>query len=188
MKEGPLNNISGQQSPSTKQVKQHLGDSSRALADLTVDMIYDNPGLLKNLVELSITGSDPYAQRASRVVSICCERFPELFKPYNSLIINKIREIHSKSVLRNFLKIYAEVPVGLTNKSKSVLLNQCFDFLTSPDYPVAVKAYSIQILYNLSREIPEIGLELYNLLDDQLPASSPGYASRAKKIMKKLAH
>jgi len=187
MKEDFLNNISRQQQPSTEKIKQHLGDSSRALADLTVNMVYDSPELLKYLVELSITGTDPHAQRASRVVSICCEHFPELFKPYNSLIINNLEKIHSRSVLRNFLKIYAEIPVGLTKKGKSVLLNQCFDFLASPDYPVAIKAYSMQILYNLSLEIPEIKPELYYLIDDQLPFSSPGYASRAKKILKKLS-
>jgi hypothetical protein len=177
-----------QQEPSTEQVKQHLGDTSRALADLTANMVYDNPKLLRNLVELALTGIDPHAHRASRVVCICCEHFPELFKPYSALIINMLKKIPSKSVLRNFLKIYAEVPMKITNKGKLVLLNQCFDFLTLPDFPVAVKVFSMQILYNLSREMPEIGLELYNLLEDQLPFSSPGYASRAKRIMKKLVH
>jgi hypothetical protein len=166
-------------------VKELLADSSKKLADLTASMVYDNPPLLKLLIETSWLDEDPWSQRASRVVSICCCRFPELFQPHCIPIINHLKKLHVESAIRNYLKILAEVPVTLKNREKTLLLNLCFDYL-SGNYSVAVKVYSMQILYNLSLEIPEIGVELCHILEENLPDASPGYRSRSEKILRKL--
>ena len=166
-------------------VKRLLADSSRKLADLTASMVYDNPALLKLLIEVSWLDEDPWSQRASRVVSICCCRFPELFQPHCSTIISRLKKVHAESVIRNFLKILAEIPVTLKDRNKTVLLNLCFDYL-SGNYAIAIKVYSMQILFNLSLEIPEIGVELCHILEESLPDASPGYRSRGEKILRKL--
>ena len=169
----------------SERILKHLADSSRTLADLTASMVFDNTLLLKPLIEVSWLDRDPWSQRASRVVSICCCRFPELFKPYCSEVIRKLDGLHSEGVRRNFLKILAEAPVKFTKKDKSYLVNLCFDYL-SGSFSVALKIYSMQVLYNLSLEIPEIGIELSNLIEENLPDSSPGYRSRGEKILRKL--
>jgi hypothetical protein len=166
-------------------IMKQLPDSSRALVDLTANMVYDEPSLLKPLIEVSWLNQDPWSNRASRVVSVCCCRYPELLKPYPASIIQKFTTLNSEGVIRNYLKIFAEVPVKLTDKYKSILLNLCFDYLTK-SYAVAIKVYSMEILYNLSDEIPDIKGELYNLIEEQLPESSPGFRSRGGKILKRL--
>jgi hypothetical protein len=166
--------------------KKLLADSSRKLADLTASMVYDNPKLLKLLIEVSWLDEDPWSQRASRVVSICCNRFPEMFQPHCASIIKRLKKVHVESVIRNFLKILAEIPVTLKDRDTTQLLNLCFDYLTG-NYTVAVKVYSMQILYNLSLEIPEIGVELCHILEEGLPDASPGYRSRSEKILRKLS-
>jgi hypothetical protein len=168
-----------------EKLKQHLSESSRALAYLTADMVYENPALMASLVELSWT-TDPHAQRSSHIVCICTLRFPELIKPYSSTIIKKLEHARSEGVIRNFIKIFAEVPVALTKMDKSRLINLCFNYLTTSRYAVAIKVFSMQVLYNLSREFPEIGMELILILQDQYHGSSPGYRSRAQKILRKL--
>lgn len=161
-------------------IREHLSDSSRLLADLTASMVYDKPELLKPLIELSYGDSGPLPQRASRVVSICCCRFPELFKPYCSDVIRKLESLHSEGARRNFLLILAETPVKLTKKDKSLLVNLGFDFMTG-NFSIAVKVYSMEILYKLSLEMPEIGVELSNLIENSLADSSPGYQSRVER-------
>lgn len=169
-----------------QQVKEHLGDSSKKLADLTVNMVIDNPTLIEPLLEISYTETGPLSQRASRIVSIYCCRFPEMLKPHVSKIIDHLSKLKSEGPLRNFLKIFSEVPLNLNNKSKSILLNLCFDYL-SGNCSIAVKAYSMDILYRMSIEIPEIKNELYHLIESQMPDFSTGLKSRGKKILKKLA-
>jgi|WetSurSiteA1Bulk_404760.scaffolds.fasta_scaffold05527_5 hypothetical protein len=169
----------------TEQIKQHLVDSSRHLADLTASMVYDNPSLLKALIDVSWLDRDPLSQRAARVVSICCCNFPELFKPFERVVIRKLKELSSEGTLRNYLKILSEVPLELTAKDRTRLMNICFDYLTGR-YPVAIQVYSMEILYNLSRKNPEIGIVLSNIVLENLPGSSAGYRSRGNRILKKL--
>jgi hypothetical protein len=180
-----MNTEEGKLTFTREMIIQQLSDSSRALVDLTANMVYDEPLLLKLLIEVSWLDKDPWSNRASRVVSVCCCRFPDLLKPYTSSIIKKLIALNSESVIRNYLKIFAEVPIKITNKNKSMLLNLCFDYL-SHSYAISVRVYSMEILFNLSDEIPEIKRELYILIDEQLPESSPGFRSRGEKILKKL--
>jgi hypothetical protein len=166
-----------------EQARMQLGDSSRALSLLTASMVYEEPSLFSIFIELALQDEKHYAERASRVICICSHSFPELFKPHCSRVIAALKNLRSDGAMRNLLKTLAEVPVKLTKKDKSILLNQCFDYLVSNDYPIAVKVFSMQILYNLSGEIPEIGEELYRILEEKMPDASTGYRSRARRIM-----
>jgi len=166
-------------------VKEQLSDSSKAIADLTSNMVYEEPGLLKPLLDISWNDKEPWSQRASRVVSICCCKFPDLAKPYVSDIIRKLPVQKSEGARRNFLKFFTQGKVRLKSRDKSILLNACFDFLTG-HYSVAVKVYSLDILYILSRDLPDIQRELYEIIMDQMEDSSAGYKSHATKILKKL--
>jgi hypothetical protein len=81
------------------------------------------------------------------------------------------------------MKIISEVPLKLSRSDKSILVNLCFDYLVSGRYPVAIRVYGMQVLYNLSHEFPEIGQELAQILEDQMPDETPGYRSRARRIL-----
>ncbi len=165
------------------QARMQLGDSSRALSLLTASMVYEEPSLFSILIELALQDEKHYAERATRVICICSHSFPELFKPHCSRVIASLKNLTSEGAMRNFLKTLAEVPVKLTKKDKSILLNQCFDYLVSNDFPIAVQVFSMQILYNLSEEIPEIGEELCRILEEKMPDASAGYRSRARRII-----
>jgi hypothetical protein len=169
-----------------EQARMQLGDSSRALSLLTASMVYEEPSLFGIFIELTLLDEKHYAERASRVICVCSHNFPELFKPHCSRVIAELKNLRSEGAMRNLLKTLAEVPVKLTKKDKSILLNQCFDYLVSNDYPIAVQVFSMQILYNLSCEIPEIGEELFRILEERMPDASAGYRSRARRIMRQL--
>jgi hypothetical protein len=166
-----------------EQARMQLGDSSKALSLLTANMVYDEPSLFGIFVELALKDEKYYAERASRVICICSHEFPELFRPHCSRVIAGLKNLRSEGAMRNFLKTLAEVPAKLTTKDKSILLNQCFDYLVSNGYSIAVQVFSMQILYNLSCEIPEIGEELYRILEEKMPDASAGYRSRARRII-----
>jgi hypothetical protein len=171
---------------SEETMKQQLADSSKTLAELTASMVYDNISLLKPLLKISFLEDNSLSQRASRVFTICCCRFPELIKPYLTDILNRLPDIRSEGSRRNLLKLFAEAPVSLSRRQQSILMNLCFDYLVG-NYTVAVKVYSMEILYKLSTVYPEISQELYCLIEEQLPESSAGFKSRGSKILKKLS-
>jgi hypothetical protein len=166
-------------------LKTHLADSGRKLADLTAGMVYEKPSLLKSLLELTWLDQEPWSQRASRIISICSENSPELILPHVSEVIRKLCKFKSEGARRNFLKILMVLDLKLNSRDKTALLNACFDFLTG-NYSVSVKVYSMDIIYKLSIDIPELQHELTEILTNQNGNISAGYKSRSLKIIKKI--
>ena len=168
------------------QIKEHLSDSGRKLADLTASMVYDDPSLLLPLLKISYSDEYPWCQRASRVISLCGSNAPELVQPYVSEIIRRLKNQQSESVRRNFLKLFCDTDYRLKTKDRSILLNLCFDYLAG-SFSIGVKVYSMDVLYKLSLELPEIQRELYEIIENGLPEASAGYKSHGMKVMKKIA-
>jgi hypothetical protein len=172
--------------PSADKLKENLVDSGRKTADINAEITLRNPLLIKPLLELSYRCESPWCQRASRIISLSAAEKPDIIQPYSSEMIRRLSSFTSESVIRNFLKIYMEVPVKLTKRDKEHLLNACFDFLAG-DFSVGVKVYSMDILYALSDDFPEIRKELYFLVESQIEDASAGFKSRGSKILKKLS-
>ncbi len=58
----------------------------------------------------------------------------------------------------------------------------CFSYVESPAEAVAIKATSLTVLYNFSKQYPEILPEIKLLIEGQSPYQTAAFKSRAKKI------
>ncbi len=65
--------------------------------------------------------------------------------------------------------------------------DQCFQYLSSSQEPIAVKVFSMTVLYNISQHIPEFGKELKLLIEDQYDIGSAGFKARGRRILAALA-
>jgi len=70
----------------------------------------------------------------------------------------------------------------IAEKYHGILLDICFEWLSAEDRTVAEKVYAMQIIANHLKLYPELINEFIEVLDDQTPKNSPGFASRAKRI------
>ena len=59
----------------------------------------------------------------------------------------------------------------------------CFDFIQSNEIAIAVKAFSLTILQNLSRQYPDIIPELKLIIEERWEHETAAFRSRAKKIL-----
>ncbi|MES1218558.1 MAG: hypothetical protein ABUT20_23845, partial [Bacteroidota bacterium] len=66
------------------------------------------------------------------------------------------------------------------------VMSLCFNYIISPAEPIAVKAFSLTVLQNLSIQYPEIKQELKTIIEDRWDFESTAFKSRAKKILKQL--
>jgi len=64
--------------------------------------------------------------------------------------------------------------------------DECFHYLVSADQPVAIKAFSMSVLYNLTRDLPDLARELRISIEDQLHSASAGFKARARKVLAQL--
>ena len=163
-----------------------LIDSSRITAEMAVHTIGENPVLFKKVLDFALEDNDQYAMRAARVIYLSSTKHPELIKPYFNNIIHALSGFENDGLKRSMTRILSEHCTEPDEESQGVLVNICFKYLMDSDEKIALKIYSMDILYNLSQLYPEIKKELIYSIENQLPYSSAAIKSRGKKMMRKL--
>ena len=131
--------------------------------------------------------SDEYrlAQRAAWSVSWAAKKNPDLIYPYIKELVELLprKDVHN-AVIRNSVRILQqiEIPENLHGE----LMNYCFMFIESPATPIAIKAFSLTTLFNLSKTYPEIKNELKLIIEEQWNNETAAFKSRGKQIIKAL--
>jgi hypothetical protein len=74
--------------------------------------------------------------------------------------------------------------VQIPKQYQGRVMNACFNFVASNDAAIAIKAFSLTILQNLSKDYPEIRSELKLIIEERWPHETAAFRSRAKKILK----
>jgi len=126
-------------------------------------------------------------QRAAHTVSLSFDKQPDLILPYREKLIQKLKNPDLKSSLkRNILRILQFT--SIEENQMGNLYEICFEFLLNPKEAIAVRAFSMGILYNISYYFPELKPELKTAIESVLdePQPSPGVRSKANHILKKL--
>jgi 8-oxo-dGTP diphosphatase len=148
----------------------------------------ENPAIFIKLFEYSYSSDKKLAFRASWTLTKVCDRFPELIYPYIPQIVDKLSEIDNESTLRSFLRIISLSDIEKINiRQHGLLADFCFRMLNSGFSAIAVKAYSMEILYKLSLIYPELANELASSIRVLMEAGSAGITARGHLIIRKLA-
>lgn len=141
--------------------------------------------LLKEVVNMFLHEEDSkLVHRAGWVLGNAGQQNPEAIMPYLPAMLRHMQEASLPvSVKRNVVRIlqYMNVPEALHGD----VMNLCFDLLADPKETVAVRAFCMTTLANLTTTYPELKQELTAILEDMLQHEpTPGLASRAKKTLK----
>jgi len=148
----------------------------------------ENPAVFNKLIEFSFSPDKKLAFRASWTLSKVCDKYPEMIYPYLPVIIETLDKLDNESAQRSFLRIISFSDINkLSNRHQGILTEHCFTALRSGFSAIAIKAYSMEILYNLALKYPELANELaasVNLLQGE---GSAGIVARGRMILKKLA-
>lgn len=148
----------------------------------------ENPAIFLKLFEYSYSPDKKLAFRASWTLTKVCDKFPEIIYPYLSQIVETIGKIDNESTLRSFLRIISLSDLEKINsRQHGLLADFCFSTLNSGFSAIAVKAYSMEILYRFSLIYPELANELSTSIRILLEDGSAGITSRGRMILKKLA-
>ena len=160
-------------------------EHSRRQATKIADYVGDNRARFKQLVEVYLGGPYRITQRAAWPLSTCVERHPALILPHLRRILDFVErpDVHD-AVKRNTMRLlqFIEIP----SKYQGRVTEICFDFLQQKRTPVAVKVFSMTVLGQIAQREPGLKNELRLVIEDQLPYASPGFISRARKVMKLL--
>ena len=123
-------------------------------------------------------------QQAAWIVSHCVDDYPRLIEKHLKSMIENLQKPVHVAVKRNTLRVlqFVEIPEELMG----IAANICFSYLNSGREPVAIKAHSMTILYNIVKKFPELKEELKVTIENQMPFGSAGFISRGRKILNAL--
>jgi hypothetical protein len=130
--------------------------------------------------------NDPkLASRASWSVALIADSNTNLVAPYfEKMILQLDRADIPESVIRHTVRILEgmEIPEYLQGH----LMNSCFSFIEKPTTKPAIKAFSLTVLFNLSKIYHDIQPELALIIEELWDVESPAFKSRGRKILKAL--
>jgi hypothetical protein len=157
-------------------------EHSKRQCDRIVHFIGSDKERFAVLMELFLAGEYRITQRAAWPLSYCVRQHPDLIRPYFKLLLNNLarKDVHS-AVIRNTVRLLQDVTIP--KKYHGQVMSACFDFIQSPETPIAVKAFSLTILEQLSKEYKDILPELKLIIEGQWDQSTPAFRSRAKKVL-----
>jgi len=158
--------------------------SERAVADMVVTMIGNDPMLFEEVFVLSYTRPYPLSMRAARAIQLCCEKKSWLILPHLPKMLEIILQTNISGIRRNYLKIIAEfIPPEQISES-GLLLDSCFRWLMNPGEPPAVCYYCMDIIVLMAKKEPDLRYELEAVIENRLEYDkSPSFQNKATKIL-----
>jgi hypothetical protein len=162
-----------------------LTEHSKSQTSKIVRYVGSSSSRFKELVEIFLAGPYRVTQRAAWPISVVAEHQPQLLKPHLKKILNFARRqgVHN-SVKRNAVRLlqFIDIPENLHGN----VADLCFNFLLDKQEPIAVKCFSMSALAQIAKSNPGLTQELKIIVEDQLPFATPGFRSRARRVMKEL--
>ena len=160
-------------------------EHSKKQTDRSVRYIGKDKRRFAGLIRLFFKGEYRITQRAAWPLSYCVRAHPQLISPYfKPLLENLARKDIHPAVIRNTVRLLQDV--SIPKRYHGPVMNSCFEFLQSPETPIAIKAFSLTILGHLAADYPDIRGELKLIIEEQWDRSSPAIRSRAKRLLKNI--
>ncbi len=120
-------------------------------------------------------------QNASWPMTYLAEKYQHLIHPYLKQMNENLNHPHHDAVIRNTVRVwqFLDIPEEL----QGPIYERCFEYLADYDRPVAVRAFSVAVLYNITLKFPDLKHELIELMEDVYPHGSSGLKNRLKKAI-----
>ena len=162
---------------------QILQEHTKANCNKIIEWVGNDPSRFNELFNLFLHDEYRVTQRAAWPMSCCAIRHPEFMKNnFGKLLKNLKRPGMHDAVKRNTVRLLQDI--SIPKKYQGEIMSLCFDYISSPTEQIAVKAFSLTVLQNLSKSYPEIKQELKAVIEDRWDYETAAFKSRAKKILK----
>lgn len=162
-----------------------LAEHSKAQTMKIVNYIGNNQKRFDQLLDLFLTNEYRISQRAAMAVGHACDAHPYFIEPHLEKVIKNLQDnsVHD-AIKRNTVRILQDIdiPEDLLGLAADI----CFDYLNDPKIAVAIRVFSMTVLFNICKKEPELANELKLVIEDHYEHGTTGFKSRGKKVLKQL--
>ncbi len=149
--------------------------------DDVVCYVLKNSGEIPLIVDLMKSENEKIAWRAAWVLDHINMQNPDLLFSFLHEILQILKQTTFNGIRRSLLRILITNPTELNEDGE--LLDLCLKWIHSPAFPIAVRAHSMQFVFDLLPKYPELQNEFTHLLEFALNDQSKGVRSRARKLL-----
>jgi hypothetical protein len=162
-----------------------LPGTGRDHAEMLVDAALQNRDFFTSLVKVYLSNAEPHSRKAAWAIDLCVEKEPELISSWTGEMIRMLEKFSHDGLKRHTLRMLMHVP--LPEEDLGTLVKICFEWLVTASESVAVKVYSMELLYRVSQQEPDLKKELADSIEWRLEEENAGFRNKGLKILKKLS-
>jgi hypothetical protein len=160
-------------------------------------LVISQPKLVSKLLDIVFKVDDKVSCRAAWVFEFMCGEKLEAIVPYLDRFTENIHKVYLDSAVRPMAKVCEylvkaydskaenKIQKALNANHKEKIVEACFDWMIN-DEKIAPKAYAMNTLFLLGKEMSWIHPELAIILEKDYQKQSPGFKARARHILKKI--
>jgi hypothetical protein len=145
-----------------------------------------NPELFDPMVDLFCQEKPRVSAWAIRVIIILAEDNPGLLSPYRDMLLSKLAQMTNQSLMFNLLHLFILIDLPDDDEYLGRLTDICINLMDGIYERRAIKVYSLDILYRLSKIYPEFSGELEQIIRKQMIDPYPALYSRCWHLLKKM--
>jgi hypothetical protein len=140
--------------------------------------------LIPDLLTLCLDKEYPFPQYSSWLLAHVAGKHTELLTEFQPQLIDIVFQSPDQSVQRNISGALLNFPRIAYKEGE--WLELLFHFLQDPQFKVALKSYSMQLIVGFLEDYPELKGELKSILETGMEEGSPAYRAGARKVLKYL--
>jgi len=164
-------------------------DSSRENRTKYANLVVNDLKLFPYLINIMFMVDDKISCKAAWVFEYVCSKDIHVIIPYLDQFTSNLKEVHLDSAVRPIAKVCeilaTETELNLKYIYKERIIEACFDWMIS-EQKVAVKAYSMNALFLLGKDIDWVRPELKEILERDFSTQSAAFKARARHLLKKI--
>ena len=159
-----------------------LEEHSKAQTNEIIAWIGEDEKRFDELVMFFLGDEYRVTQRAGWPLSCIAIAHPALIKKHLKKLVENLRREHlHNSIKRNTVRLLEQITIP--DSLQGEVMDHCFRFIEDPNEAVAVKAYSLTILHNLSKYYPDIIPEIRSIIAAQIEHPTPAFKVRARVFL-----
>ena len=158
-------------------------------------LVLAKPELFIDLLEITFDVTSKTSIKAAWILEFVCDEKLDWLAPYLDYFTENIANVKFDSAVRPISKICEFIAKAYTSKNESAIKQHLtkkqintivetgFDWLIG-NQKVAVKAYTMEMLYLFGKEYTWVHKELQLVIQQNISNESCGYQARGKKILR----
>ena len=179
--------ISGKEIPGTRDdnvVREEIFKIGVHEIGLWKSAVITDKSLFNQLFGFINSDDHRLAWRSCWIIDNASADCPELLTEKLPVIIEALISTRDDSLKRHFTRILCRY--NIPEDYLAALVNRCFELLL-PSEPAAVRVFAMQILFNITQQLPDFKGELISVIESlREEGGSAGFINRSDKLLGRL--